>query len=74
MLKGDGEFLFYLNSNPRFTDTAPEWGGPGILYGRTPIGTSTAQLWFAQFGGNARDTGLRATAWDWSATPPSGLG
>ena len=51
-----------------------QWAGPGILYGRTPIGTFTAQLWFAPFGGNSNDTGLRATAWDWSATPPSGIG
>jgi hypothetical protein len=74
VLKADGRFLFYLSPSTGFTDTAPEWAAPGILYGRTPIGTSTAQLWFAPFGGGSHDTGLRATAWDWSATPPSGIG
>jgi hypothetical protein len=62
-------------------DSAPEWGATGIVYGRTPPGSATAQLWYAPLGSGPRDTGLRAfdtgltaPAWDWSVTPPLGVG
>ena len=62
-------------------DSSPRWGETGVLYGRTPPGGSTVQLWYAPAGTEAHDTGLRAwdtgmtaLAWDWSATPPAGAG
>lgn len=62
-------------------DSSPEWGPGGILYGRTPPGGSVVQLWYAPGGTGAHDTGLRAydtglagLAWDWSVTPPMGVG
>ena len=63
-------------------DSSPEWGQTGdLLYGRTPPDSGTVQLWYA-FGGNpphdtglrAFNTGLTALAWDWSVTPPLGIG
>lgn len=61
------------------TDSAPDWGPAGILYTRTATPSNPFQLWYAPHGIGARDTGLRATGpagsgWDWSATPPSGVG
>jgi hypothetical protein len=41
-------------------DSSPQWGQTGILYGRTPAGSSTVQLWYAPRGTAAHDTGLRA--------------
>jgi hypothetical protein len=62
-------------------DSSPDWGETGVLYGRTPPGGSTVQLWYAPAGSGAHDTELRAwdtgmtaLAWDWSATPPIGVG
>jgi hypothetical protein len=63
-------------------DSSPEWGTTGdLLYGRTPPGSSTVQLWYASGGNPPHDTGLRASdtgmtalAWDWTATPPTGIG
>ena len=63
-------------------DSSPEWGTTGdLLYGRTPPGSSTLQLWYSTGGNPPHDTGLRAwdtgmtaLAWDWSATPPIGVG
>ncbi|MGZ4305456.1 MAG: Gmad2 immunoglobulin-like domain-containing protein [Solirubrobacteraceae bacterium] len=63
-------------------DSSPEWGQTGdLLYGRTPPGSSTMQLWYASGGNPPHDTGLRASDtglsalnWDWSITPPRGVG
>jgi hypothetical protein len=73
LLTATGALRYCLTPDSTFTDSAPEWAESGILYGRTPIGTATAQLWFAPHGSGSHDTTLRATAWDWSATPPNGL-
>lgn len=70
-----------LAPNPGLLDSSPQWGETGILYGRTPPGVGTVQLWYAPFGTEAHNTGLRANdtglsalAWDWSITPPVGIG
>lgn len=62
-------------------DSSPEWGETGIVYGRTSPASSTVELWYAPAGTRARDTGLSASdtgltalAWDWSVTPPLGVG
>jgi Immunoglobulin-like domain of bacterial spore germination len=63
-------------------DSSPQWGTTGdLLYGRTPSGSSTMQLWYASGGNPPRDTGLRAwdtgmsaPAWVWTVTPPLGIG
>ncbi|MGZ6563853.1 MAG: Gmad2 immunoglobulin-like domain-containing protein [Solirubrobacteraceae bacterium] len=68
--------------NAGLLDSSPEWGRTGdLLYGRTPPGSSTAQLWYASGGNPPHDTGLRASdtgltalSWDWSITPPRGIG
>jgi hypothetical protein len=73
LLSGTGAFLRYLTPAGPFTDSQPEWAAPGILFARTPSGGGASQLWFAPPGLGARDTGLQASEWDWSATPPSGV-
>ena len=62
-------------------NSSPEWGQTGVLYGRTLPAGRTVQLWYAPAGSAAHDTGLRAydtgmtaLAWDWSVTPPLGVG
>jgi len=63
-------------------DSSPQWGRTGdLLYGRAPAGSSTVQLWYSSGGNAPHDTGLRAygtgmtaLAWDWTATPPIGIG
>ncbi|MGZ4325970.1 MAG: Gmad2 immunoglobulin-like domain-containing protein [Solirubrobacteraceae bacterium] len=68
--------------NAGLLDSSPEWGQTGdLLYARTPPGSRTAQLWYASGGNPPHDTGLRASDtgltalnWDWSITPPLGIG
>ena len=68
--------------NAGLLDSNPEWGHTGdLLYGRTPPGSSTVQLWYASGGNPPQDTGLRASDtgpialnWDWSITPSLGIG
>ena len=68
--------------NAGLLDSTPEWGQTGdLLYGRTPPGSSTMQLWYASAGNPPHDTGIRASdtgptalTWDWSITPSLGIG
>ena len=73
LLSTSGAFERYLTPGGAFTDANPEWAKAGIVLSRTPVGRLTSQLWFIPGGRTARDTGLRATAWAWSAVPPTGL-
>ncbi|HZE15482.1 MAG TPA: hypothetical protein VE197_07095 [Mycobacterium sp.] len=34
--------------NPGLLDSSPQWAEAGILYGRTPPGSGTVQLWYAR--------------------------
>jgi hypothetical protein len=74
LLSAEGAFRRYLTPSGRFIDGEPEWAVSGIFLARTPTGGGASELWFARPGGATGDTGLRATEWDWSITPPSGLG
>jgi Tol biopolymer transport system component len=69
LLDSDGAPVKDLTSGP-LGDETPEWGpsGTGLIFVRA--GT----IWFIPEGGAARSTGVPSgSAWDWSATPPSGL-
>ena len=78
LLDGDGP-VRDLTTDSGFRDVFADWGpaGTGLVFGRVPDGGGDAQVWYIPEGGTARDTGLRYRpgpgAFDWAASPPTGL-
>jgi hypothetical protein len=72
VLTSAGTFVRWVTPPGAYRDGHPEWATAGIIVERAPILGAT-QLWFEPHGSSARDIGMRSVAWDWSATPPSGL-
>ncbi|MEA2475805.1 MAG: hypothetical protein QOC87_4 [Actinomycetota bacterium] len=75
IVSSSGGVLQRLTSGTDLGDYNPEWGPPGtgVLFARKMSDSSTEfTLWYAPEGSSARATSIRATSYDWSATPPDG--